>query len=677
MSEPAVDERRAERERMVEGQLLGRDIRDPAVLEAMRDVPREYFVHEDLVEFAYADSPLPIGGGQTISQPYAVARMAEAAELTPDDRVLEVGGGSGYAAAIYAHAADRVVTIERDPDLAAEAETALARVGVVNVEVVCADGSRGWSAEAPFDAILVAAGAPRVPESLKNQLAIGGRLVVPVSVNGHENLVRVRRLTEDLFVEERLGAVSFVPLIGSEGWPEAHRTGALSGNTAAPTGPTSPEVLSEEALVTALGEAVEPLPALGEPRFAERFDRLGDAAVVCLGEATHGTAEFYEARARITRRLVEAHGFTIVALEADWPDAARIDRYVRHRRPAPWDEPAFQRFPTWMWQNEETLRFVEWLRRHNADLPPERRVSVHGLDLYALFTSIAGVVAYLDEVDPTAAAKARDRYACLGPWQKDLAGYGRSAGRSELQGCERPVVEMLRDMLERRAELAATDADDFLDAEGNARLVRAAEAYYRAIYYGDVGSWNLRDRHMFETLQRVRAARAAPAKAVVWAHNSHLGDAAGTEMGRVRGELNLGQLCREFYGADAALVGFGTDRGTVMAARDWGGTGRIMDVRPARSGSIEGLCRATGIERFLFDINAQAGTSLTHTLLGSRLQRAIGVIYRPESELQSHYLEVSLPRQFDHYVWLAQTRAVSALPARPTEGVPDTYPFGL
>ncbi|MFP4002845.1 MAG: protein-L-isoaspartate(D-aspartate) O-methyltransferase [Alphaproteobacteria bacterium] len=663
-----------ERHRMVEHQLVTRGIQDARVLEAMRTVPREVFVDASMAEFAYVDSPLPIAEGQTMSQPYIVALMAELAELDGTARVLEVGAGSGYGAAVYAHIAAEVFSIERHAALVDGARRALERAGAQNVTLRHGDGSRGWPEKAPFDAIIVTAGAAHMPESLKQQLAPGGRLVIPVDADGHQQLLRIRRDSGDRFTEENFGAVAFVPLVAGQG---GNGPQTESQDSAGETVRPAARMLQERELVEALREAIEPLPEIDDPGFASRFDRLGDATVAGLGEATHGTSEFYRARAAISRRLIEKHGFTIVALEADWPDAARIDRYVRHREPAPWEQAAFTRFPTWMWRNEETAEFIEWLRAVNAERPPEQRVSVHGLDLYALAASIEAVIAYLERVDPQAAAVARERYGCLTPWQKDPAAYGRAAVTKGLADCEGAVVSALEDLLRKRLDYAAADPDDFLDAEGNARLIKAAEEYYRTIYYGDVQSWNLRDRHMFDTLQRVRSRRPAPAKAVVWAHNSHIGDSQATEMGIVREEVNIGQLCREHLGSDAALAGFGTYDGEVMAARDWGGPGEVRTVRPARKGSIEDLCRRTGESRFRLDLGAQAGTPLAYTLLGPRLQRAIGVVYRPETELASHYMDVSLPGQFDHYVWFERTSPVRPLAARRGETPAETWPFGL
>ena len=322
-----------------------------------------------------------------------------------------------------------------------------------------------------------------------------------------------------------------------------------------------------------------------------------------IGEASHGTSEFYRMRARITKELIRTRGFGIVAVEADWPDARRIDRYVQalpdgHRS----EEAAFARFPTWMWRNHETWGFVEWLRVFNAETrDPARHASFYGLDLYSLFTSIRAVLEYLERVDPAAARLARERYGCLTPWEGDPQAYGRAALSGRYRVCEKEAVAMLRDMLSRELDYAQRDGERFLDAVQNARLVADAERYYRAMYYGASESWNQRDRHMFDTLERLLAFHGPSSKAVVWAHNSHLGDARATEMS-ARGELNLGQLCRQRFGDAAFLVGFGTDHGTVAAAHDWDGPMRIMNLRPAHPESYERLCHDSGVRAFLLHL---------------------------------------------------------------------------
>jgi erythromycin esterase-like protein len=425
----------------------------------------------------------------------------------------------------------------------------------------------------------------------------------------------------------------------------------------------------------AIRGACEPLP---DPdlsiEFGAFFDPFAEGRVVLLGEASHGTSEFYRARAAITRNLVENHGFNIVAVEADWPDAGRIDRYVRHRGAGAYDEASFARFPTWMWRNEEVGSFIAWLRQHNEALPMDRRAEFRGLDVYSLRSSIAAVLAYLDRVDPAAAASARYRYGCLSPWHGDPARYGRAVVTGERDPCEDEMVAQLEDLLASQIEYASKDGEDFADAAQNARIVRSAEQYYRIMYQGSNESWNLRDRHMFETLQHVMDRRGPDAKAVVWAHNSHIGDAAATSMGW-RGQFNIGELCRMAFRDDAVLIGFGTDRGKVAAADDWDEPMRIKTVLPSRPDSYERVFRHTGMARSLTDLRGHG--EVREVLSQPRLERAIGVIYRPESELQSHYFEAVLPEQFDAYVWFEETSAVSPLPSERPHGVPETYPFGV
>ena len=429
-------------------------------------------------------------------------------------------------------------------------------------------------------------------------------------------------------------------------------------------------------LVEALRHHGEPLPAPEAEDFGSFFDRFGEARVVLLGEATHGTSEFYRARAAITRRLVERHGFTIIAVEADWPDAARIDDYVRHQAPRPRRGDVFARFPTWMWRNEEVLAFADWLRRHNAPLLEAGRVSFHGLDVYSLSESIHAVLAYLDDVDPDAAAAARRRYGCLTPWQDEPAHYGRAVLLADGRTCEDGVVAQLRALLSARLDYLEQDGESWFDAVQNARIVRAAERYYRAMYRSSTESWNLRDRHMFDTLQALLAHRGDGAKAVVWAHNSHVGNAAATAMGW-QGEFNIGELCRTAFDDDLVSIGFGTDTGTVAAASDWGADMQIKAVLPARTDSYEHAFRRTGIVRSLTDWRGNDRRDLAELLREPLLERAIGVVYRPETERLSHYFEAVLADQFDAWVWFEQTSAVTPLGHERPRGAPETWPFGL
>jgi protein-L-isoaspartate(D-aspartate) O-methyltransferase len=657
--------------RMVQRQIEGRGIHDPRVLTAMRKIDREAFLPVVMREFAYEDSALPIEEGQTISQPYIVARMVEAARLNPADRVLEIGAGSGYAAAVMAELAMRVYTIERHPALARLAETRLHAMGYGNVDVRTGDGTLGWPEAAPFDAIVIAASGPRVPEALKEQLAVGGRLVMPVGrTPNQQELIRLTRTSEDDFDTEMLDEVMFVPLIGEQGWDAE-----TARDRKKRTDPAEHHRRELRSLPGLIKQAARRLPEPEDESFADAFERFADRRVVLLGEASHGTSEFYRARAAITRRLVEKHGFGIVAVEADWPDALALDRFTRGLPTSEPGRPIFRRFPTWMWRNTDVDAFVGWLRRHNARLSAERRAGFYGLDIYSLSDSIEAVLAYLDKTDPEAAKVARERYGCLTPWQRDPAVYGRAVLSRGYHACEPAVVAALTDLLNKRLEYAAEDNERFFDAAQNAHLVAAAERYYRIMYYGGAESWNLRDRHMFDTLTRLLEHRGPHARAVVWAHNSHIGDARFTNMGRVRDEFNLGQLCRERFGNEAAMIGFGTHSGTVAAASDWDEAMEVMRLQPSRPDSVERLFHDSAIERGVLMLDHDA--DLQNRLAEERLERFIGVIYRPDTELQSHYAGVDLSRQFDAYVWFDQTRAVEPLPAAQREGIPDTWPFGV
>jgi protein-L-isoaspartate(D-aspartate) O-methyltransferase len=657
------------RDLMVDRQIASRGVRSKLVLDAMRSVPREQFLPRDLWEFAYQDSPLPIEQDQTISQPYIVAMMVEALALKGGEKVLEIGTGSGYAAAILARIAGSVYTVERIGQLAEKSAAKLAELGFGNVHVLHADGTRGWAEHAPYDAIVVAAGGREVPESLKAQLKIGGRLVVPVGPDRRDQeLLRVTRVSEHEFETQDLADVRFVPLLGEEGWPEERRT-----TDRRPPSAVSPSDGTLAQRVAASCEGFQAIPSADlEPLLA----RIGSARVVLLGEASHGSSEFYRMRARISRELIERKGFSFVAIEGDWPDAARIDHYVRHAEYQPSEWTAFARFPQWMWRNRDVRSFVDWLRGHNANLEPARRAAFHGLDLYSLYNSIDLVLKYLDDRDPGAARVARHRYACLSPWQADPATYGQAALTGGFRTCEREVVSMLTDLMHKRRAYAEHDGERFLDAVQNARLVANAERYYRIMYYGSRASWNLRDTHMFETFKTLLDFHGPNSRGIIWAHNSHVGDAAATEMS-ARGEYNIGQLCREEFGADAYAIGFGTNSGTVAAASEWDGPMEVKTVRAAVPGSYERLCHEAGVSRFLLRLRNPIATNLLRGLSRPQLQRAIGVIYRPETELQSHYFQADLPRQFDEYIWFDATEAVSLLATAELAGLPDTYPFGL
>jgi erythromycin esterase-like protein len=425
-------------------------------------------------------------------------------------------------------------------------------------------------------------------------------------------------------------------------------------------------------------DSVDPLPQIEVDGFGDFFDRFADARVVCLGEASHGTSEFYRARAQISKRLIDHHGFNIVAVEADWPDAATVDRYVRHRPPREGEEKAFQRFPTWMWRNKEFDGFIRWLHRHNHGRAYPDMAGFYGLDLYNMSHSIKAVIDFLEQEDPEAAKVAKKRYGCLDPWADDPQRYGAMALYEGYARCEVPVTQMLMDLNSRHFKGLSEDCDEWLDAAANARVVKNAEAYYRVMYKGAAESWNLRDTHMFETLTQLLDAKGPNSKAIVWAHNSHIGNAAYTEMGQVRGELNIGQLVKEKFDAKARLVGFGTHTGTVAAADDWDQPMKIKAVNPSMHDSYERISHDSRLPRFLLDLRPEEiGREIKHALMEPRLERFIGVIYRPETERWSHYSTCILPRQYDGWVWFDETRAVTPLPGEQRPGDDETYPFGL
>ena len=395
------------------------------------------------------------------------------------------------------------------------------------------------------------------------------------------------------------------------------------------------------------------------------LEAIGDRPLVLLGEATHGTREFYRMRAEITLRLIREKAFDAVAVEADWPDAYRLNRYVRGEGGDDAEDAFddFQRFPTWMWRNEEVLRFIRQLRRINASRPPEGRVGFYGLDMYSLYRSSEAVIAYLEDVDQEQAERAREQYATL-DHVRDAQRYGYEAASGMRPDARAVVHERLNELLRHAPAYLELDgrpaAEAFFFAERNAHVVKSAEAYYRAMFGGRAESWNLRDRHMVDTLfalQAYQRRQERPGRIVVWAHNSHLGDARATEMSRA-GECNVGQLVRESVGKEQAfLVGFTTSTGTVTAAHDWGGAAESRKIRMALPESYEGLFRQSRLERFYLPLCGKAG----EVLKAPMLERAIGVLYRPETEYQSHYFIATLPEQFDAVFHLDETSAVEPM----------------
>lgn len=420
-----------------------------------------------------------------------------------------------------------------------------------------------------------------------------------------------------------------------------------------------------------------PLTDAGD--FDVLLDRIGGARVVMLGEASHGTHEFYLWRAMLTQRLITDLGFTFVAVEGDWPDCDRVDRSVRARDEAPEDPRAalgaFERWPTWMWANEEVVDFCRWLRRYNVDREPSARVGFHGLDVYSLWESLRAILVHLREHDPESVETALEAYRCFEPYGEDPQRYALET-RFVPEGCENQVVDLLARMRERAiGEGVRPGRDDELSAWQNAEVVAGAERYYRAMVRGSVESWNVRDRHMAETLDRLLAYYGPGAKGVVWAHNTHVGDARATDMADA-GEVNIGQLGRDRYGPrDVVLVGFGCHRGTVVAGEAWGAPMQVMPVPAARSGSLEDVLHDSAPERALFVFPEQRSGDLLTDWLG---HRAIGVVYHPERERWGNYVPTQLGGRYDAFVWVDQTRGVRPLRTREIAvAEQETYPAGV
>lgn len=429
----------------------------------------------------------------------------------------------------------------------------------------------------------------------------------------------------------------------------------------------------------------------GQPAdYTRLFDMIGDARYVLIGEATHGTEEFYRIRTQITKTLIRYYGFSAVAVEGDWPDCYRANRYVRgnsgiHSANGALSE--FLRFPTWMWRNEIVVEFLDWLREYNEKKSSyQEKVGFYGLDLYSLHASIEAVIKYLDQVDPDAADRARYNYGCFDHADSgDPQSYSYAATLGLAPSCERGVIHQLLELHQRRFDYLKRDGfaagEDFFCAEQNARTIVDAENYYRTMFQGHVASWNLRDKHMTETLyglaDHLTQQRGEEAKIVVWAHNSHIGDARATEMGS-KGEWNIGQLVRQSHGSNAVLIGFSTYRGSVTAASQWDGVAEQKIIRPGLKESYEELFHETGLANFLLLL--RGNSELNHYLDLSRLQRAIGVLYKPETERMSHYFFSKLPEQFDAVIHLDTTRALKPLETGALwhKGeVFETYPTGI
>lgn len=446
--------------------------------------------------------------------------------------------------------------------------------------------------------------------------------------------------------------------------------------------------MNNKSIIEAIDKAAVPFD-IEDPDLEQIVKLVGNKRIVLMGEASHGTHEFYELRAKITRKLIEEKGFNAVAIEGDWPDAYRVTRYLCGASDIESTDEAlggFQRFPAWMWRNTEVASFVNWARRHNDAIDNRiRKVKFYGLDLYSLHASMEAVIEYLTQVDPKGAEAAKARYRCFEPSGRNPEAYGFSAAKDLKFSCEKEVKEQLMELQRHAFEYVKKDGiiaeDEYFYAEQNARLVKDSEAYYRTLFLGEESSWNARDKHMAETLaileKHLTSQLGEPSKIVIWAHNSHIGDAHATEM-RKQGEVNIGQLAREHFKDSALLLGFLTYEGTVTAASHWGSYAECKNVRPALEESYEALFHEAKYKNFI--LNFQQEFEAKKLLTEARLERFIGVIYRPETERASHYYHADITNQFDAIIYLDKTRAVAALEINSEweKGeLPESYPSGL
>jgi erythromycin esterase len=441
---------------------------------------------------------------------------------------------------------------------------------------------------------------------------------------------------------------------------------------------------ASEALIARLRRAAQPLATPGD--LDPLLEAIGDARFVLLGEATHGTSEFYTWRAEISKRLIREKGFSFIAVEGDWPDSYRVNRYVKGKPDAGTSAEAvlhaFARWPTWMWANREVVDLVEWLRENNQRLMSEQRVGVYGLDVYSLWESMAAVTEYLERVDPPAARIARRAYSCFDPYYEDAQEYARATALVPVS-CENETITMLRALRARAPEYREDGRDSFFNAEQNALVAQNAERYYRTMIRGGPASWNVRDNHMVETLERLAAHHGPLSKAIVWEHNTHIGDARFTDMAR-HGMVNVGQLVRQAHGEGpskgdgVALVGFGTHHGTVIAGSEWGAPMERMQMPVAHAGSWEDVAHRAlaGNGLFVFDGSTNGGIPDLDQPID---HRAIGVVYDPSAERWGNYVPTIIPRRYDAFFFIDETRAVNALhmPVTVETELPETYPSGM
>ena len=641
----------------IEEQLKDKGISNTLLLEAFQDIPEAFFLSENLHPYFYEDVRIEKAIERTEPRVIVIARMLEQLQVKEEENILITGVDSVYILAVLSKIYKEVYAVESTKTYSNWALEVLKNIDITNVFIKAGKLENGWKAKGPFNAILCASEFKEIPDTVKNQLKIGARLLAPVGPDwAHVMLETIERISENEFITKALRDNYFIPRptlipkIGTKVYPEN-------------------EIIDEIGISSIPFKTIKQFPIDG------LLERIGDAKVVLLGEASHGTSEFYTTRQEITKALIEKKGFNLVCAEADWSDAEQINNYVRNQYQSQEWMP-FTRFPEWMWKNKEVLDFVNWLKKHNSKR--NNTIGFYGLDLYGLENSIDLVIKYLQDIDADLAALAKVRYSCIMPYMSNPSIYGKLVKNDKLQSCEKEVLKMLFDLLKNKNKLNHSQA--YFYAYQNATVVVDAERYYKAMYYGSAESWNLRDFHMFYTLKSLLTYYGNDSKAVVWAHNSHIGNALATEM-YARGEVNIGHLCKEHYGNKSYNIGFGTHTGTVAASMNWGDSMQVMKVNESIKESYEYLCYKTNVSNFTLPLREEHSEKKLREFLNTpRLERAIGVVYRPETELRSHYFKAALPSQFDEYIWFNKTKAITALETKAiTEKtrLSDIHPFGL
>lgn len=618
--------------------LKDKGIKSALLLNAFRDIPSAFFKSKELHPYFYKESSIDNSLEKIEPRVIVITKMLEKLKIKGGEKILVIGVDSVYILTALSRICKEVYAVEANIEYVQWALEVLKNSNTTNVFMKSSEEKLGWIEQAPFDTILIASEFEKVPNTLKEQLQIDGRLLVPVGPDWSHILFEIiQRISKTEYKEEKSRDNYFIPnpkvlpQIGSKSY-------------------------SEKEIVDEIKDKAIAFNNIKDFPLDSLLDRVGDSRVVLLGEASHGTSEFYLCRQEITKALIEKKGFNFVCAEADWSDAEQINDYVRDEH-AQKDWMPFTRFPQWMWKNMEVLNFVEWLRKYNASR--QDKIGFYGLDLYGLENSINLIINYLEGVDKNLANLAKTRYACITPYLSDPAIYGKMVVSRQLISCEKDILKMLVDLLKNKNKL--DHAPEYFYAYQNANVVVDAELYYKTMYYGSAESWNLRDFHMFHTLKSLLSYFGSDTKAIVWAHNSHIGNAMATEM-YARGEINIGHLCKEYFAEKSYNIGFGTHTGTVAAAHNWGDKMNKMHVNNSLSNSYENLCHQSQIANFTLPLREMySGKKLKELLSTPKLERAIGVMYRPRTERMSHYFHAVLPSQFDEYIWFNDSQAVTPI----------------